>query len=445
MLYNTDLLDLETRTRDTFSLLESMDRISRTYTKPHPTTTPLIESAEYGAFVVRYSDLVKLSEEYDISIQDSLDSLMYTHQLRPNELIVSLEEWRPYVNQNILYEFTNKYVLIPEIDTPAYRLCEACMESFLETGDYSWLDFYLECPNFLLEAGFDVSKAGATNARQRKKLARAAQGGINGKLEDLQATAKTLADEKAKYEAIANNIKLSDSERQAAMNAVALKTKDLENYNKAIANIQTKQQSRSGNFVKEIVKDPTTGKEIAVDKRDAKGNKIVNSDEQILSSMTPEQKKLYLREKHKSIQDRVMDKVNNGPSWLSQKWTALKNWWNRAGQSDSNNAGWFSNLVGKFKNFMGFNNQNNTNTNQVDKQAAQAAQKAENTEKQAEETAKKAAEQQVQQAQNDANQTQGQQQPAQTENKPATPPTTSTAQPAETKPETTQPKPSTQS
>jgi len=440
MLYNTDLLDLETRTRDTFSLLEAMGRINRTYTKPHPTTTPLIESAEYGAFVVRYSDLVKLSEEYDISIQDSLDSLMYTHQLRPNELIVSLEEWRPYVNQNILYEFTNKYVLIPEIDTPAYRLCEACMESFLETGDYSWLDFYLECPNFLLEAGFDVSKAGATNARQRKRLARAAQSEINGKLEDLQATAKALAAEKAKYEAIANNMKLSDSERQAAMNAVALKTKDLENYNKAIENIQAKKQSRSGNFVKERITDPTTGKEVVVDKRDAKGNKIVNSDEQILASMTPEQKKLYLREKHKSIQDRVMDKVNNGPSWLSQKWTALKNWWNRAGQNDT---GWFSNLVGKFKNFMGFNNQNNANTNQVDKQAAQAAQKAENTEKQAEETAKKTAEKTVQQAQNDANQTQGQQQPAQTENKPETPPTTSTAQPAETKPETTQPKPST--
>lgn len=391
MLFNTDDLNTDYNTRNTLNLLESMYRIDRVWSKHTPASVPLMESKEYGAFIARYSDLVKLSEEYDASIQECLDAVIYENHLRPNEVIVSLEEWRPYVDPLILHRFSNNYVLVPEINTPAYRLCEICMESFLETGDYTWLDFYVECPRSILnEAITKADRVTVMNALRQKYP--------NLSVEELNKKADVL-------------LRLSGKGNETTMQA-------FQNRDKNIKEIDAKNHALQ------------TAIEVEKKERERKGN----SSTLVKGTGTTASKDLGFNSGGNTAADSSAgqnEKKDNEPGWFAQKWTALKNWWNNAGQADSNgNVGFFSNLAGKFKNLIGWgnNNQNNntTNTNQVNNQAAQAAQKVENEKKQAEETAKQQADKAAEQVKNDKKQEENKTAPAKpTDNKPAAPATTS--------------------
>ena len=402
MLFNTDNLNTDYNTRNTLNLLESMYRIDRVWSKQTPASVPLMESKEYGAFIARYSDLMKLSEEYDASIQECLDAVIYENHLRPNEVIVSLEEWRPYVDPLILHRFSNNYVLVPEINTPAYRLCEVCMESFLETGDYTWLDFYVECPRSILnEAITKADRVTVMNAL-RKKFPDLSVEELNKKADALlRLSGKGNETTMQAFQNRDKNIKEIDAKNHALQTAIAAEKKEHE------------RKVNSSTLVKGT--GTTASKDLGF-----------NSGGNTAADSSAEQN----------------EKKDDSPSWFAQKWTALKNWWNNAGQADSNgNVGFFSNLVGKFKNLIGWgnNNQNNntTNTNQVNNQSAQpaekaqdqtnkaaeeAAKKAEAEKKQAEEAAKQQANKAAEQAKNDQKQEENKTAPAKpTDNKTAAP------------------------
>ena len=422
MLFNTDDLNIDYNTRNTLNLLESMYRIDRIWAKHTPASIPLMESKEYGAFIARYSDLMKLSEEYDASIQECLDAVIYENHLRPNEVIVSLEEWRPYVDPLILHRFSNNYVLVPEINTPAYRLCEVCMESFLETGDYTWLDLYVNITeeeaiildkqaNLLLEMPQDqwdyvASQSGLTDD-QKKQIGAMWTGDQRVDDEELQIAIDRMKNQSYK------NIKVDPK-----------KAKEAEDRRKIQAEQERKERVAERLAAKKA--DPTRS-------RTAK-------------------RLLALRNQNQQLRSEINKNQNNDQSqtWLSKKWAALKNWWNNAGQADSNgNTGFFSNLAGKFKNFIGWgnNNQNNntTDTNQVNNQAAQpaetaqdqtnkaaedAAKKAEAEKKQAEKTEQQQAEKAAEQVKNNKKQEENKTAPATapatpTDNKPAAPAATS--------------------
>lgn len=397
MLFNTDDLNTDYNTRNTLNLLESMYRIDRVWAKHTPASVPLMESKEYGAFIARYSDLMKLSEEYDASIQECLDAVIYENHLRPNEVIVSLEEWRPYVDPLILHRFSNNYVLVPEINTPAYRLCEVCMKSFLETGDYIWLDVYYEAPegtyNNLEGLMEEYYTEGAGVADDLNS-------GMGVAADDDDSTVKNIIrdQEKKRLESRAKNKIAAQKHREAQM----------------------QKRGETAEQRKERIKLALQAREY---KRAFKLHDELNGNTQQITN----------------------NQNNNEPGWFAQKWTALKNWWNNAGQADSNgNVGWFSNLVGGFKNLLGIGKPRevhvdpktgaemagNALMNTVKSmQPAQPAEKAEAEKKQAEETAKQKAANAAEQANNDQkqkeNQTAPTTAPAQpTDNKPAAPATT---------------------
>lgn len=422
MLFNTDDLDIELRSRNTFSLLESMGRISRTYTKPHPSTIPLVESTEYGAFMVRYSDLEKLSEEYDVSIQESINSLIDINQIRPNDLIVSLEEWRSYVDPNILYEFSNKYVLIPEINTPAYRLCEACMESFLETRDYIWLDVFLEADATSAQMAFDKAQrakkyynqvvekmktvsAGSSEYRQLEQQLRSAEQTMK-KQEAIAAIAQSTGlgqqsspEEVEKRRRLAGStfndkyegdINYAKRQYELAMDRAAkaearFKKKGLTTsaqYEKQLkqAEYWDQQMKRSQQTLSNTVGDSEQGqKEKEEALAQVKKERTQQKLEERRNARIQQEREAEKTGVHQpqGIGQKIQQGLSQSKSWLAQKWAALKNWWNNAGRT-GNNTGWFSNLVGKFKNALGFNNMNvSNNTTQTPAQPAEPAKPAE--------------------------------------------------------------------
>lgn len=165
MIYDTNVLNLRHRTESIMSLIESFERIDRNFIRPSFEAVPLRETMDYGhSYFLRYKDIVNLCEEYDCSTQKCIDEVTRVHRLRPMDVIVSLEEWRIYDNPQVLYEFSNEYVVVPEYDTPTYRLCEACMELYLETGNPSYVDFYIQCPSSILYENYFSEGAGAADA-----------------------------------------------------------------------------------------------------------------------------------------------------------------------------------------------------------------------------------------------------------------------------------------
>ena len=340
MLFNTDDLDTEYKSKNTLSLLESMYRIDRIWSKYTPASVPLLENLNYGgAYMVKYSDLLKLSHEYDASIQECIDAVTYTNNLRPTEVIVSLEEWRPYVDKDILYRFTNNYVLVPEINTPAYKLCEMCMESFLETGDYSWLDFYVECPKSILNeiAPRWIEGNNKYDPETRKVISDPGHWDFTNVSDDeLKAWMKSKAKEHKAAKDYGRNYNWDTGSNRHVQGKIDTMATSRKAWDDAAAEVKRRRQSKS---------------EENKEQADQSNNSQTQQD--------------------------------NGPSWLSQKWTALKNWWNNAGQADDNGkVGWFSNLVSQFKSSLGLTNnpaQVTNNTTQTTTDSKETPAKPEQT------------------------------------------------------------------
>ena len=394
------------RSRDTLSLLDEMYRIDRVYTKPNPMTVPLVENFSYGAYVAKYSDILKLANEEEISIQESLNNVIRNHQLRPSDVIVAIEEWRPYVDPDILYRFSNNYVVIPEINTPVYHLCEICMESFLETGDYSWLDFYVECPSSVLEADdasakqalekynrikanydhtIQIMKGLKQNSAEYKQLQSRLAGMEQGmkRWESIAALSKTSVNQNTSD--IDERRRIAGSTFQGKFEGdAAYAQRQLDVLQKRMARLEQKGKTgspqyqaytkqaeemkqrlaRSQNASKNVVADSEQGAQ----EKEARLNQIADKKERMQQSVAA---KAALSDTNNAtkITTPSAGKSNDGPSWWSQKWTALKNWWNNAGQADDKgHVGWFSNIVGKFKNLIGIGtNQQSAATNTTDK------------------------------------------------------------------------------
>lgn len=298
MIFDVDNLYIDHKSQNTLSLLESMPRIDRRFVEPHPATVPLVENFNYGgAYIARYGDLLKLANEYEVSIQESINMVLKENQLKPNYLIVSVEEWRPYVDPKVFYRFSNDYVIQPEINTPAYRLCEYCMGAFLESGDPTWLDVY-----FYETPGNDILSL------------------------------------------LENKIIFTDKNTSKAM----------VNDNGTIRPATTEEIKQRNRMEK---MGATTYNNGAIDLNQSYGEGIAQPNKQDENLWEKYANDGSLDEKIKQASGKSQPNSEtkpSGPSWLSQKWTALKNWWNNAGQADSNgNVGWFSNLVGKFKSALG--------------------------------------------------------------------------------------------
>lgn len=302
MIYDTNNLRIHHRTQATMSLLESFERISREFTRPSPYTTPLVEAVNYGGtYMVRYSDLIKLCEEYEISVQEAINEVVETHQLQPHEVIVSLEEWRAYDDPYILYRFSNEYVVVPEYNTPTYQFCEDCMNLYLETGDESYIDFYINAPPSILNE--------YTEDQFQKMISALAKANPKLSMDQLKASAEKQLQALDKLDPIrrqqAQREKEELADRQERLRAIELDREKRERIE-------------------------------AAKKAKEEWDKTHPATEPEPSSNT---------------------QPSEEQGWFSRKLAAFKNWWNNAGQQkEGEGGGWFSNLIGKIKSGLGLGN-----------------------------------------------------------------------------------------
>lgn len=335
---------------DTFSLLESLPLIESEYTISNPSAIPLLESKDYQKYIVKYNDLESLSEEYDITINDSINLLAHTNLISKDNIIVAIEESRPYYDSDILYRFFNEYVLIPEYNTPAYNLCDYCMTNFLESHDPFWIELYVTYPEITL------SIQEAVVGKENKP------GYLENMLSEIK---KRIEDTKQSI----NNPLLIDKEKKhltGVMTALDKQAMEIEEKIKERDGLQAARRKEKTDMAAKV--DATSKREL--------GGTSGNAEMEAKKTMSTDARKM-MDEKNKEIQQlksqsgttpqsnaQAPDISNQSQSWLSKKWSAFKNWWGNAGTPNGDNGsgggGWFSNLVGKIKQGLGINTQQQT-------------------------------------------------------------------------------------
>ena len=137
----------ELGTQSIISLLECLPTIEREWVEHNAFSIPLMEFKNVSdTYFVRYSDLESLAECQDISIHEAAREVQDANFLKDDNFVIAMEEWRPIANPSIVDEFKN-VILIKEMNTPIYRICETCMNLFMETHDMEFVDIFLEADN----------------------------------------------------------------------------------------------------------------------------------------------------------------------------------------------------------------------------------------------------------------------------------------------------------
>ena len=347
MIYNTQKISEDLIIKDTFTLLNSLPLIESEYITPNPTTIPLLESREFNnKYIARYSDLETLAEEYDITIDDTIDLLTTTHPtLSKDNIIVAIEESRPYYDTDILYRFFNEYVLISEYNTPAYNLCDYCMTNFLESHDPFWIELYVTYPEITLSIQEAVvgkeNKPGYLEnmlSEINKRIAETKKSIQNPMMIDKQK--KHLTNLMTQLDRQAMEIEDKIKERDG-LQAARRQEKQ---------NLQDKSTSSGGNSEMETMKGMSTDAKKMIYKKNQEIRKLQNGGGTTSQQQT-----------NPTSTTNTPDTSNQPQSWLSKKWSAFKNWWGNAGSPNGDNGsgggGWFSNLVGKIKSGLGIQSQ----------------------------------------------------------------------------------------
>ena len=171
--------------RSPLSLLESMQTIDD---RLCGSMVPVQETKDHRNMVY-YKDLLSLSEDNCVSIEEALDMAIKENCIPRKGLVVAIEEWRPLCNPEIMNQFSDIVLVKESIYSEPYRICDKILSNYLESGENPfWLDVLEEaCLNeefamSILEAG-EIPPQPTQQNLNRIKNARKLRTGVTGKID----------------------------------------------------------------------------------------------------------------------------------------------------------------------------------------------------------------------------------------------------------------------
>lgn len=96
---------------------------------------PVVENSRLGAAVVSINDLNSIVEDYGCDYEDAFCAIAEQNELDPEDLAVSVEDWKLIETPELGYMVPNIVVKPISEDSDEYALVEGCFEAFLESGD----------------------------------------------------------------------------------------------------------------------------------------------------------------------------------------------------------------------------------------------------------------------------------------------------------------------
>ena len=96
---------------------------------------PVVENSRLGCGVVSFKDLESITEDYGCDYEDAFCAIAEQNELDPEDLAVSVEDWKLIETPELGYMVPNIVVKPISEDSDEYALVEGCFEAFLESGD----------------------------------------------------------------------------------------------------------------------------------------------------------------------------------------------------------------------------------------------------------------------------------------------------------------------
>lgn len=137
----TEVNSMQEKERSPLSLLENMEMIDD---RLCGCMVPIQETKDHRNMVY-YKDLLSLSEDNCISVDEALDMTIKENCIPRKGLVVVIEEWRPLCNPEILTQFSDVVLFKESTNSVPYRICDHILENYINSGENQiWLDILEE-------------------------------------------------------------------------------------------------------------------------------------------------------------------------------------------------------------------------------------------------------------------------------------------------------------
>ena len=334
------------------SILESLDHIDHYHS---PLLVPIVENSRLHTNIVKYTDLYKFAEDSNFSLHQALSSIKASHNL--NNVSVSIDEAYIYDNPYILNSFSSNVVINPiSENTEAYLLCETCMNTYLNTGDDRFIDYFLFC-----EEGEFFKLLEELNLSPERKAIQ--------KLQNRNTINQSIINHTNDYY-MKRPEELKSSTAQSMTTYISRYYDNIEKNNAAIKELEKKAQAKEHDEMMKATGgqwgdggyEVGTPKPKEPDEAEQWANLGKNKQ---TSTTTPNQQSAQTQQQtstttpnQQSAQTQQAN-PNGQPSWWSQKWASFTKFLNNLGNSNNvkgeQNSQWFSNIVDKIKGFFSSN------------------------------------------------------------------------------------------
>ena len=124
--------DLQYQSLDNFSYLtedESKIKIS---------TVPVLENSRIGIHTVDFSDIEKISEDYDVDYLTAISAVQESNNI--DSIAVVIDEAAIIEDSSIANSFDNVIIKPQSEKSTAYQFCEEFAEAYLESGNIDYLN-----------------------------------------------------------------------------------------------------------------------------------------------------------------------------------------------------------------------------------------------------------------------------------------------------------------
>lgn len=144
---------------EALNVLENAEYLSEDISLSNPISIPIFENTELtddGSVlnVVQLSDIVKISEDYGVDVDESIAMIAEANEIEPESVAVAIKEELAYLDESIVNEFENNLVVLTPISEQsfAYKFVDSMVEAFVESADDFYLDFIINDDYYLTEA-----------------------------------------------------------------------------------------------------------------------------------------------------------------------------------------------------------------------------------------------------------------------------------------------------
>ena len=100
---------------------------------------PVIENIDLGQYVVSFTDIDSLAEDYGCDYEDAVYAIAEENNLDPNSLAVSVEDWKLIETPELVDLVPNIVVKPISENNIVYQITEQCLNEYEATGDEYYL------------------------------------------------------------------------------------------------------------------------------------------------------------------------------------------------------------------------------------------------------------------------------------------------------------------